>query len=180
MRRALLITPVLTLVLAAAAPDAGAASSCRGADAAPDGAHMTTVRSATLCLLNVERRRHHLAPLRSSSPLTGLAHKFARRMVAEHFFDHTAPDGTTFGQRVRRSSYIRHARDYSAGENIGVGSDPLATPREMVDAWMHSSHHRRNILDPKFRDIGVGVVRGMPDAGGAGATYVTDFGHRTL
>jgi uncharacterized protein YkwD len=46
---------------------------------------------------------------------------------------------------------------------------------------MHSPGHRRNILDPRFRDIGIGIALGAPvDAGASlpGATYATDFGAR--
>jgi uncharacterized protein YkwD len=179
MRRVLLTTTLVTLAVTAA--PAAASAACKGADASPATASPATIRSATLCLLNVERRRHHLPPLRSSTDLRRMARSFAKEMVSEHFFDHTAPNGTTFRQRVKRSRYVKRARRYSAGENIGTGTPDMATPRQMVDAWMHSPGHRRNILDPKFRDIGIGVVPGSPDVADAtGATYVTDFGRRLI
>ena len=44
---------------------------------------------------------------------------------------------------------------------------------------MASPDHCRNILDPSFRDAGVGVARGFPLGGhSAGATYTVDFGAR--
>ena len=44
---------------------------------------------------------------------------------------------------------------------------------------MHSPPHRANILNGTFREIGLGVSRGVPVTGeGAGGTYVTDFGTR--
>ena len=61
------------------------------------------------------------------------------------------------------------------GENIGWGSGSLATPRSMVNAWMHSAPHRHNILDGRYRSVGVGVAFGAP-VGGSGASYTTDFG----
>jgi uncharacterized protein YkwD len=47
---------------------------------------------------------------------------------------------------------------------------------------MRSKGHRRNILDRRFRNIGIGVVNGAPEKGGHGpaATYTTDFGFRTF
>jgi uncharacterized protein YkwD len=46
--------------------------------------------------------------------------------------------------------------------------------------WMHSPPHRANILDPGFRDAGVGVARGYPLGGARGsATYTVDFGARS-
>ena len=45
---------------------------------------------------------------------------------------------------------------------------------------MKSDGHRRNILDPDFEHIGIGIVWGVPEAGvgGDGGTYTTDFGYR--
>jgi uncharacterized protein YkwD len=43
---------------------------------------------------------------------------------------------------------------------------------------MNSPPHRRNILNRKFRQIGIGVAAGAPVAGSSGTTYVTDFGVR--
>jgi uncharacterized protein YkwD len=42
---------------------------------------------------------------------------------------------------------------------------------------MDSPDHRRNILQPRFRTVGIGIVEGAPRAGVAdAATYTTDFG----
>jgi uncharacterized protein YkwD len=55
-------------------------------------------------------------------------------------------------------------------------SGSLATPRAIVHAGMHSAH-RRNILQRRFRVVGVGVKRGTPVAApGDGITYTTDVG----
>ena len=43
---------------------------------------------------------------------------------------------------------------------------------------MHSPGHRRNVLDGGFREIGIGIAVGSP-TGGAGATYVNEFGSRS-
>jgi uncharacterized protein YkwD len=43
---------------------------------------------------------------------------------------------------------------------------------------MRSPGHRANILDSAYRDIGVGVVLGVPVSGAAGATYTVEFGVR--
>jgi uncharacterized protein YkwD len=51
-----------------------------------------------------------------------------------------------------------------------------------VDGWMHSAGHRRNVLDGKFRDIGIGIAIGAPQdvAGSPAATYATEFGTRSF
>jgi uncharacterized protein YkwD len=102
-------------------------------------------------------------------------------MVAEHFFGHVAPNGSTLRARVSASGYLRGARAWSAGENIAWGAGRDATPASIVRAWMNSPGHRENILTAGFRDIGIGIALGAP--GGAGglraATYTTEFGSRS-
>jgi uncharacterized protein YkwD len=101
--------------------------------------------------------------------------------VADRFFDHVSPTGATFVQRIRQTDYLASAASWSLGENLAWGSGFYATPRETVSSWMHSPGHRHNILDPRYREIGIGVAPGTPtDAGGVpGATYATEFGKRT-
>ena len=43
------------------------------------------------------------------------------------------------------------------GENIAEGQFSVA---EVMDTWMHSPGHRRNILDPGFKELGVGLALG--------------------
>jgi len=60
-----------------------------------------------------------------------------------------------------------------------AGLGPGATPRAMMNAWMASTPHRANILAGKFREVGLGVVGGVPGRRRAsGATFTTDFGVR--
>jgi len=167
------VATVLVLVPGASA------SACEGADAPPSSTTPAATRAAVLCLLNVERRKHGRAALQESPALRGAAEDFAQLMVRERFFDHDSPGGSTLNTRVRRSGYTRGARDWAAGENIGYAYATEATPREMVTAWMGSSGHKRNILYPSFRHVGIGAARGTPEDDSAdGATFVTDFGMR--
>jgi uncharacterized protein YkwD len=43
---------------------------------------------------------------------------------------------------------------------------------------MQSPHHRPNILNPRFRQIGIAVIPGTPSGESYGATYATEFGRR--
>ena len=47
-----------------------------------------------------------------------------------------------------------------------------------VDAWMDSPGHRENVLKRVYREVGIGVVLGVPVSDAAGATYTVDFGVR--
>jgi uncharacterized protein YkwD len=153
---------------------------CAGADAVPSADNLPRIRRATLCLLNEERAERGLSRLRANRPLRGVATRYARSMAVKNFFDHVSPSGSTFVERIKRSSYLKGARGYDVGENLAWGAGPLATPEAIVRAWMNSPGHRANILKGGFRDLGVGVAIGVPVAGGgAGATYVNVFGNRT-
>ena len=80
-----------------------------------------------------------------------------------------------FAARIRKAGY----RGYTLGEDLAWGSGTLGTARAIVAAWMHSPGHRANILNGRFREIGLGVARGAPVGGQDRAgTYVTDFGTR--
>lgn len=153
---------------------------CPNADAQqPDGG-LAAIRHATLCLINVQRTQHGLGKLHDNTALRGVASRYARRMVALSFFDHVSPTGGTFLRRIQRSAYLHGARGYSLGENLAWGGGILATPRSIVRAWMNSPGHRANILSANYHDIGVGVAPGIPVAGGgAGLTYVNEFGKRS-
>jgi uncharacterized protein YkwD len=102
-------------------------------------------------------------------------------MVRGGFFDHVSPSGSTLVSRIHRTTYLVGARAWALGENIAYGTGPEASPRSIVSMWMHSAGHRANILNPHYRDIGIGAALGAPvevSGASAAATYTTDFGER--
>ena len=147
---------------------------CASTSANPSPSNLGRMSAAILCLLNAERRSKGLSSLHSNGKLRTAAKGWANRMVSGRFFAHEAGSSTLLS-RVKRTGYVRG--NWSLGENIAWGSGALATPRAIVNGWMHSPGHRANILHGKFRDIGIGIKLGPPGAGlSGGATYVTDFG----
>jgi len=54
----------------------------------------------------------------------------------------------------------------------------MDSPLYITRAWMNSTGHRANILNRGFRQIGIGIVPGVPTGSRRGATYTTDFGAR--
>jgi uncharacterized protein YkwD len=148
----------------------------------PSSTNAAKVRRATLCLLNVQRRAQGLSPLHENRRLRSAAAAYSKLMVRLGFFDHTSPTGSTMQSRITATHYLDGARSWSIGENIAYGTGPYGTPRAIVRSWMHSPGHRANILNGTFRDIGIGIAKGAPVAGGAnagGGTYTTDFGYRS-
>ena len=166
--------------LALAAAPAGAAARCAHADTVPSARRVGSARAAVLCLVNRERAARGLRGLRADARLDRAAAAHSLDMVRHRYFDHTSPTGSTPLGRVRASGYLAHARAWMAGENIAWGVGRLAAPAAIVSAWMHSPGHRANILRPQFREVGTGVVAGVPAAGVrlTGATYTQDFGAR--
>lgn len=183
-----LLATILLLLAPPAPPPAAAAAPARASAAACPGAHQPpttgprTVK-AIRCLLNRERRARGLAPLRPDPRLARAARGHARDMVQRRYFGHVAPGNVTVVDRVRRARYLAGARRWTVGENLAWGTGRLATPAQIVRGWMRSPGHRANILSPSFREIGIGVARGVPVAGAAagkraGATFTTTFGAR--
>lgn len=150
---------------------------CPYADARAGQAAPRRLAKATLCLLNVQRRKHHLSKLRLSSDLSRAALRHARSMVRQRYFSHTEPGGAGVVQRILQSGYLSRYGSWRIGENLGWGWGGGATPRSIVTAWMRSAPHRHNILSRSFRDVGIAVVDGSPRNRRSGSiTYVIDFG----
>ena len=172
--RVLGLAPALAAAALAGATAVPAASrvSCAGAGARPTPARAVAVSGATLCLLNRERVGHGLRPLRSNPLLALAARRHSLDMVRHGFFAHG-----DLVARLVHAGYFRGRRSWTVGENIAWGTGSQSTPRSIVRLWMHSPGHRANILNGRFREIGIGIVAGgpVPGVGGAG-TYTTDFG----
>ena len=183
LRRVVLAVPLSIVALAAPPAAATAAPRCADADLMPAQDNLPVIREATLCLLNRERTSRGLPKLTSSPQLRRSAQSFSVAMVRQNFFDHVSPGGSTLLSRVRHGTeYLAGARNYALGENIAWGSGRYATPSQTVAGWMDSAGHRHNILNRRFRHVGIGIAIGAPaDAQGMqAATYTTDFGFRTL
>ena len=177
----LLALPLTCVTLIMGAGPASAAA-CANETLVPNAGNTALIGAATRCLLNQERARFGRKPLADSAALTVPAQRFAQLMVNQRFFGHVGPTGDSVLVRVKRQSnyFSRRTLRYSVAENIAWGSGELGSPLEVVDFWMHSAGHRRNILDRTYRDIGIGVAAGAPeDVGGAPAgTYTTVFGNQ--
>ena len=151
--------------------------SCPNAHARPGKASPKQLARASRCLVNRVRRRHGLRPLRVRRRLSVAARRHARAMVRGGFFSHFSRSGASFVDRIARAGYLRRARSWLLGENLAWGAGRRAKPAAVVRAWMRSAAHRRTMLNPRFREIGVGVAAGAPGRRRRGAAiYAHDFG----
>jgi uncharacterized protein YkwD len=174
---------LLAVLLLALTPVAGAATSgpCGNSTASPRQLTLHQMRASELCLINRVRVHYGLHPLAFNPELRDSATGHSDSMVTHHYFAHEGPGGS-MDSRITRAGYLRSAGAFTVGENIGGGAGRrFGSPMAVFKEWMHSPPHRANILDPGFRDAGVGVARGYPMGGthASTATYTVDFGARS-
>ena len=156
---------------AAGLPDA---AGCPGSGAFPEKADLEANREAILCLLNAERAKYGLVPLRQHPLLELASQRHSDDMVRRKFYEHETPDGVDPQMRM---SAVGYAPPWT-GENLYTGTGTEATPVRALEHWMKSPGHRENILRPEFTEVGVGIAYASPKPGitDPGAVYTTDFG----
>jgi len=116
-------------------------------------------------LTNAQRAANGCPALTVDSRLTRAAQAHSEDMRERGYFEHDNPDGQSSFDRMKAAGYSFRM----AAENIAAGQP---TPAAVVDAWMNSAGHRKNILNCGLTQIGVGVA-----SGGSYRIYWTqDFG----
>lgn len=103
-------------------------------------------------LVNVERVKRGLPPLKYNYDLGWIARLKSKDMVNKNYFSHYSP---TYGSPFKMME-SRGIKFVAAGENIAKGQK---TPAEVMRGWMNSPGHRNNILSPIYKEIGVGVAK---------------------
>jgi len=141
------------------------ASGCSGANDPVESTAPQVLRSAVVCLIDQQRSLRHLPGLTASPLLNRSAQGWTDVMVSSDQFTH----GTNFASRISAVGYDWRM----AGENIATG---YATPRGVVRAWMASTGHCQNILNPAYRNVGTGVSnRAVTDFATGPGTWTQDF-----
>lgn len=109
----------------------------------------TAFRKAVVTLVNEIRNDNGLNQLSENPDLAQVAQMKAEDMQNNDYFDHQSPTyGSPFDMIKKFGiSYM------SAGENIAKGQ---TTPEEVVNSWMNSEGHKKNILNPSYTQIGIG------------------------
>lgn len=180
LRRSALPALVAFLALVPAAPAAAAAAGCANANARPGQASELTLSKATVCLLNRERTRRGMRSLKNNRRLSKAALKHTVDMVNQRYFEHVSKAGLDVVDRILSTGYLRRVRSWEVGENLAWGTDTRSTPAEIVVSWLNSRSHRHNVLNRRFREVGIGIVFHTPRGGRerTAATYTTTFGYR--
>lgn len=121
--------------------------------AAPLPAGASQLGNAFAPALAGARTSAGMAGLVEHPALSAAAQAYAERMAATGHFGHVGPDGSTHIARAQASGC--HSR--YVGENIAWGQSSAA---EAFAGWMASQPHRINVLNPYYRQFGIGAADG--------------------
>lgn len=106
-----------------------------------------------LQLVNQERSKAGLGSLQYANDVAKVAQLKSEDMVKNNYFDHTSP---TYGSPFTMMD--QYGINYTfAGENIAAG---YSTAKAVMEGWMNSPGHRANILNPNYKEIGIGIAKG--------------------
>lgn len=103
---------------------------------------------------NNQRAQHGLPPLSNNSLLNQSAFKKAQDMFNKQYFAHDSPDGKGVADLAEEVDY----QFIAIGENLALGN--FLNDAVLVQAWMDSPGHRANILNNRYIEMGVGVIKG--------------------
>lgn len=104
-------------------------------------------------LTNKERLNAGVTTLKINSELNQAALAKATDMFEHNYWAHISPTGTEPWYFVTQSGY----KYQHAGENL---ARDFSKPTDVVKAWMASPTHRQNLLDDRYKDIGIAVMDG--------------------
>ncbi len=106
-----------------------------------------------ISLTNTARKDNDISVITSSKLLREAAQEKARDMLINEYFAHTSPDGKTPWDFIDATGY----KYRYAGENLAIHFD---STEHLIEGWMISPGHRKNILNEKYTEIGIGIARG--------------------
>jgi uncharacterized protein YkwD len=168
MKSKLKCTAVLAVLLAATVYLPGAWGQVRTQSGALSRAsgilHSKALERRIFQLTNEARRKNGLPPLSWDDSLALKARDRSDDMLKNNYFSHTSPEGKTLKDRLQEEKPATFRTISRIGENIYMGDkldfsvDIKTQARLIVDGWMTSPGHRKNILDPNYSHLGVGVA----------------------
>lgn len=167
MYRGLIVVGLVLIVLASASPTPVISSSLAHVYPLPVRVALPRIdedlEAMVLNLINQRRVAAGLTPLMPHATIQGAARAHGREMFSWGYLTHLSRDGRTPRDRVLRLG----VQVRLIGENLAYAEDAQAAH----EALMASDAHRRNILFPQYRLVGVAVL----DGGGDGVIVVEDF-----
>ena len=163
------LTLGISVALAATPGTTAALASCPHANAHPHHTSLANLRKAMRCLVNKKRAKHGLHRLKTNDRLASAGRRHTGVMLRKDCFTHRCPGEPGLNKRVKQSGYLKGAKSYFFAEDLGFDR----TPKRMMQRLMTSHYNRHNILNPDFRDIGIGAGWGAPRKGRDDHKYAT-------
>jgi hypothetical protein len=111
-------------------------------------------KEAIIGLTNDARMAEGLTVLAENPLLDVIAEARARDILDKQYFGHVSPTGEAASHLAQRIGY----RYRMIAENLAAGA--FTTNSKIVDCWMQSPGHRKNILSSRMREMGASVVKG--------------------
>ncbi len=111
-------------------------------------------KEAIIGLTNNARTLQGLIMLSENPLLDGIAEARVKDMLEKQYFAHVSPTGEQASDIAQRVGY----RYKIIAENIASGL--FFTNQKIIDGWMQSPGHRKNILSPEVREMGASVIKG--------------------
>ena len=171
---------VLIALLVAVTGLVSGSTTASGAASAP-AVRLQALNSDILTNLNVTRISKKLRPLVLSDDLERAASAHSRSMLNGGFFQHESKDGSPFSVRVKHYYVAAGFDSWSAGENLLYSTSEISASAA-IRAWLNSPMHRANMLNPAWREVGIGAfyasAAGGTFAGEATWVITMDFGMR--
>ena len=130
----------------------------RAASAGERDAPIAELEAGLLHDVNAARAEHHRIPLRRLPELDRVARAHSTDMARRGYLSHDNPEGKNPVDRIREGAMPGFSLD---AENLGI-TDRADPNREILQSWLASADHRRNLLAPPFNATGIGIAQ-APD-----------------
>jgi uncharacterized protein YkwD len=167
--RLLAVAGGIAIVAGCTVPITSAAPSTSSTSAASGTSRYSASESRIFDLINAERRSQGLPPLVFNAQLDRMAKIQAENMARFQKMAHSLPE-SSLPNLADRAKYV----GYTYGrieENVALG---YPNAESVVNGWMNSAGHRRNILDRDVVETGIGIAR----SSAGGLYYCQVFGRR--
>ena len=115
----------------------------------------TQIEDAILSQVNRVRSERGLDLLRADPQLQQAARSHSEQMARQNFFSHVDPKGRDVVARIQSEGVTGFK---SVGENIFVGQNLANLVDSVIQGWMASPGHQRNLLSSEYREVGTGVA----------------------
>jgi uncharacterized protein YkwD len=125
------------------------------------------------CMINYARQRNGAIRLKPSGRLDHSSLLKSIDILRCQVFEHTAC-GRDFTYWIGQLGYLLGC--WHVGENLAWGNGKHGTVRAIMLAWLNSPDHRENLLDPQYRQIGLGLRIGDFGVYHGAHVWTTHFG----